>query len=315
MSRRTGMHAGEAATDVLAGLSRVIAALIDRQAAAAMVGVDEATFSAWLEGGDEAAIRRGVALGTLAIHVQELAEYAWGGTWSSGEADLDDALTEAVVVLPLLGTGASELVDAWGNGIFPRSSAETLETVISAATARRSLDAAQLGAITVTTLAALAGVSEKTIRMAANPKNERPLRTSKNGAFTFIEPLAAREWLEQRADFRPTRYHATRRSPLTIASLKTLADHCIEWRKSQGMDIAAMTTELGWSGVQGDAYEAVESNTPPSNVQELKPHDWMKYAEFMGLAEPAEFAKQAYLAVSSAHANLLVASQLGGARR
>src|SRR3546814_17259213 len=108
----------------------------------------------------------------LPSRISELAEYAWGGTFRGSEGDLDDLLTEAVVVVPLLQGGPADLVDVHCQGVIPPQSIRLVNAVVDAATARRTLDSKSYGDLTVAMLASLAQVSEKTIRMSAHPRQE-----------------------------------------------------------------------------------------------------------------------------------------------
>lgn len=60
------------------------------------------------------------------------------------------------------------------------------------------------GVLTLADVALLAGMDEKSVRNAANPKTKNPLKTFSHGSRTYVATADARQWLSGRRGFRPT---------------------------------------------------------------------------------------------------------------
>lgn len=61
-----------------------------------------------------------------------------------------------------------------------------------------------MGVITLSDVALLANMDEKSARNAANPKHKNHLKTFNNGARTYVRVNDAKEWLLARRGFKPT---------------------------------------------------------------------------------------------------------------
>src|SRR3546814_15358772 len=109
----------QAGIDVVAGLAKAIVDLLGRDAAARMLAVSEEAVDVWINDGNETAIRKAATNTLLPSRISELAEYARGGTFRGSEGDLDDLLTEAVVVVHLLQGGPADLVGVQCQGVIP----------------------------------------------------------------------------------------------------------------------------------------------------------------------------------------------------
>lgn len=62
----------------------------------------------------------------------------------------------------------------------------------------------RLGALTLSDVALLANMDEKSVRNAANPKHKNYLKTFNHGARTYVDVDDAKAWLQHRRGFKPT---------------------------------------------------------------------------------------------------------------
>ncbi len=163
---------------------------------------------------------------------------------------------------------------------------DVLHMGLSAFLARMAVDDG-VGLITIEDLAALARVSDKTVRMAANPKNEGALRTYKDGKRTYIKPEDAREWLARRPDFKPTKgldQGASVAGRMTggVTNLREFLLHAS--RRVGGMD--ALGEKLREAGLLAD-----QSTSPGIDVGEIDVGALLRLADYLGLDSPAAFAR------------------------
>lgn len=302
----TAERAADAAVDALIGVCEVVVHLFDWEAASRLVGIDQKEIEEWMSDGATSGVRRALRNATLPTTIALLAEYAWGGRYRGSEGELDDLLTEAIVVLPLLQSGPAELVNAQGEGVISPESRDILATVVDAATARRTLDSASYGDINVAMLAALAGVSEKTIRMAANPKNANALRTTKVGNSTFVLSDDALEWLRRRDGFQETVYNADSSATPAVKDPESLAKALVTLRARRAMSVQEVSAALNWNGEKRAAYEQLELATFSAHRIALTPGDMLALARLMNLDAPVDFAKQAYRAMVASFADSML---------
>ena len=64
----------------------------------------------------------------------------------------------------------------------------------------------RVGFLTLSHVALLANMDEKSVRNAANPKSKDPLKTFSHGSRTYVNAEDAKDWLSRRRGFKPTEY-------------------------------------------------------------------------------------------------------------
>lgn len=301
----------EASTDLILGVAQVVYYLTDANpAAAAIFGLAPEVYSDLaFEPGNDSALReaaRGTRFPQLA---GRLATYVREGVWSEGTPEVHDALSDLMVGITLLqGKTGPCLIGPDGTSQVPDASADVMQQLQSAVSARLALDTD--GQITVPMLAALAGVAEKTVRMAANPLNERPLKTKKEGASTFISAEDALEWLSRRGDFKPSRYYVSEGSRPKFTTLSGLAMHLRGVRTERAEPIEALARALKWGGSAEEAYARLEVGQAPPDLNALQPQHFVQLAERYGIPQPVEFARECYPLMATAYADAVVREQL-----
>ena len=233
-----------------------------------------------------------------------LADYAWNGT-ALPQNDLEDALHELTAAAGLV---SANFVLPDGSECLAAADKDAIQRLANAATARWELDRGE--PIRVEQLAALAGVSEKTVRTATNPKNANPLQVTKSGYWTLIAAEDALAWLGRRNDFIPTHHGARGAKQPQITDSGVLGTTCQKWREHAGQSVEQLADTLQWSASQALAYRSIESQAPGDVIAEFPPQGLHQLALQLALPDPAAFATQAYAVLALAHAAALSEMQI-----
>lgn len=236
-----------------------------------------------------------------------MADYAWNGVVPAND-HIEDMLAELSVAVELL-NGNFMLPD--GSDYLSAPQKEAIRRLGNAADARWNLD--QGHSIRIEQLAALAGVAEKTVRAATNPKGAQPLPVTKNGYWTLIEAEDALAWLVRRNDFRSTHHDKNDPEPSLVTDPDTLASICRNWRTQTGLTIEKLGAALKWSEAQLSAYRGIESQAPGDVIAQFPPRVLHQLGLHLQLPDPAAFAHQAYAVLAIAHARSLSDRQITGA--
>lgn len=110
-------------------------------------------------------------------------------------------------------------------------------------------------------LAKIAGLAEKTIRMAAVGQDKNPdLVTFKNGSRTYVSIEEARRWLTTKnIDYRPTEYSDEQFLPrVDPKTMDELGPYLRTLREKSNQSIPDVTSRLGWDERTVEAYRAIE---------------------------------------------------------
>ncbi len=300
-----------AAIDLLLAFAEVsIYFTDDIKAASAIVGnVDPDTYRMYAGQPTPNPLRTAASQSRFVGLTRRMAHYVNEGVWADSHMDLLDALTDFRIGIELLnGKDGPCLIDCNETSLISENSSSILRQLHTAATARSAIDQGE--SITVPMLAALAGVSEKTVRMAANPNNERPLITTKDGAATLIKADAALEWLNRRGDFKPTRYFASEGSRPQLTSFWALAAHLLAVREERGLSIEEMAKALTWSTDTRNAYAQLERSQPPKDLAAFQPRHLEQLMRHLDIVEPVELARATYPLIATAYGEALAKEQL-----
>lgn len=234
--------------------------------------------------------------GGVGMWMESLAAYAWEGDNANRQHPEDSwgevhMLGQAVAALG----GRVEFDNSHRNfsvfgdvHIGEDRAVDIVRWVVDAYKARARIDWLG-GDISIEELAALAKVTEKTLRMAANPKNEGALKITKRGHRTVITVDDAMEWLARRPDFVPTRNPAQELSPeLHIGGSATqLANYLAGLGASQPA-LRDMAIEAGISEAAWDALAAGEFG---EQLVTPEPEVLVRFATKAGIDQPNAFAR------------------------
>lgn len=278
-------------------------------AACAITGVDAETYRTYSNQSGPNPLRTAAGRSRFVELTSHMATFAWEGTWANSQMDFYDHQTDFRIAIKLLkGKDGPCLMDCNETHLVPENSCAELLRINAAVNARLRLDNDL--PITMAQLAAQARVSEKTVRMAANPNNEQPLITIKDGPKTFVEPNVALEWLNRRGDFKPTRYFAAEGSRPQLTSFWALAAHLLAVREERGLRVEELATALSWSTDTRDAYAKLERNQPPKDLTTFQPRHLEQLMRHLDIVEPVELARATYPLIATAYGEALAKEQL-----
>lgn len=236
-----------------------------------------------------------------------LADYAWEGIWFGNEVSLEEAMTEAETIGQILTSGSPH--DPYGEPCIDEKSLATLGTVLNAANARRELDLPD-GQLGLGQVAVLANVSDKTIRMAANPKLENHLKTENDGKGTIVHSDDARAWLERRPGFKATRLNAGLSGQPQIVDASILATTCNRYREQAGLSLKDLRAKLKWSAEEALAYQNMERGAFSADAPVFDSIRLLSLARTLAFPDPEQFTRDAIRVVYTARAIAEIQHQL-----
>ena len=239
--------------------------------------------------------------------IGRMADFAWRGEWFSNESGLSEAITELNVLDQWLEQPA---FDPYGEPIVDDSSRGLLRLTRDAATGRWLLGE-DGGALGLDQLAALAGVSDKTIRMAANPKKPGHIKTAKVGTRTVVDAEDALEWLTRRPSFHPTRMNVELDGQVHVADAATLAMVCSRFRERSGMNISTLRKALHWSASDTLSYQNMERGHFEHDSPTFNAAQMIQLAEALQLPHKEQFVRDAIRVVVNSRAKAQILRLMG----
>lgn len=286
----TRQQAIKAAEELLVGMAAFCAYLYSPSRAMQLVDMTPEVFAAVarLEDRSTATYQLDSEHFELVRLYGQLADFAWEGTFFGNEVGLQEMLTEAATIEPLLD---DKLRDPFGEYIITRDAAGKLARVLNAATGRSQLESGD--ALQLDQLAALAGISDKTIRMAANPKVENHLKTEKSGRWTIVKSDDALDWLERRPTFKQTRLNAGIDGQRQVTNAKSLAEVCVRYRERAGLSLKDLRARLNWTAQDALAYQNMERGEFTAHARVFDAMQLIALASLFQLPDAGQFARDA----------------------
>lgn len=234
--------------------------------------------------------------------LRHLIDYAWSGVSDADPNWIVGLLHDICVPVELLG---GSLMTPAGEDLVSKESVELIKRVANAANARYSLDEGH--ALTIEWLAALANVSDRTIRSATSSSNPNAIPITKDGHRTFIEAPHALEWLSGRKDFVPTQRPDNRPTTTGLIRAAQPGDAWKEWREARDLTVEDLARQLGWISGQAGAYQQIESGIPGDDMLTLLPVFWHALASHLDSEDPGAVAALTYRKLATAYADWRVA--------
>lgn len=202
---------------------------------------------------------------------------------------------EAALQLPLESHAGMRLVRPLDAARLPDPQAMCLR-VIAHAVARIALLRGE--PLTLNQVATLAGLAEKTVRMAANPKNADRLVTYKDGHNAYVDPEEAQRWLMRRAHFKPSRMLDATHDARRYSSVVALSEHLRELRGAVALETAQLASQLGWGRKHREAYEQLERGDSDLDPRPLTIAQLVKLGRVFGITDIGGFAREAASALA-----------------
>lgn len=136
-------------------------------------------------------------------------------------------------------------------------------------------------------LAALARVSDKTIRMAANPKVPGALKTKKLGNRTVVTAEDALAWLSRRPDFRPTDTSTVTAGGMLVGVPEQLKNTRLAAEPNGRFSSALASNEIPLA-----TWMSIEGGDGHPDLEGLEAARLASIARDLGLLHPEEFARR-----------------------
>jgi hypothetical protein len=143
-------------------------------------------------------------------------------------------------------------------------------------------------------LAVIAGLAEKTVRMAAVGQDKNPdLVTFKIGTRTYVTPAEARRWMAtKKIDYRPTEYSEDQfLPPVDPKDIEELGPFLRTLREKTNQTTVAVGSRLGWNENTLKAYEALENGGKDLVPTEFSFDVIMQLAQVICPSESAELIR------------------------
>ncbi len=230
--------------------------------------------------------------------MRQVYDFVTTGIWDTGSLEEFGHELEAYQQLCRL-----ELESHGGASLAPSIDPQRLPSpqqmcglVLEHAVARGSLLRGE--SLTLSEVAMLAGLAEKTIRMAANPKNPDRLVTYKDGHNTYVTADEALRWLSDRPGFRPTRMADDARTVRAYGSVDSLARHCKQLRADAGLTLPELFKQLAWKKPLQTTYRQLEEAAADLDPRPLGIPQLSKLGQALGVSDVRQFTKQAALVLA-----------------
>ena len=162
---------------------------------------------------------------------------------------------------------------------------QILVSLCKAAYARWAISAGM--DLSLTELADLARVSEKTIRMAANPKVAGALKTKKVGNRTAVAPEDALAWLSRRPDFCPTD-----NSTITAEGSQIEVPEQLRNARQSAEADGRFSSALVASGIPLATWTSLEAGAGHPDLKGLEAERLTLLAGRLELRNPDDFARR-----------------------
>jgi hypothetical protein len=291
-------HVERAVYEVLWEFITVIEPLFGPASTARLLGLPEDELESWLGNWKFPSDQRDLARLSESVggHAASLGAYVWRGDPaginhpenSYPEIHLLGQVVEAMADKVLFETDRGGWFGAASPLIGENKATDIVRWAVYGYIARARIDWLG-GDITVEQLAALARVSEKTLRMAANPKNEGALRITKRRHRTVVTTDDAMEWLARRPDFIPTqRTKLYPSSELDIGGTASQFKGYIEALERLKPSLRKAASDSGLSDAR---IAALLAGDPSAKTFAFEPDELLRFAHAAEIDQPTTFAR------------------------
>ena len=150
--------------------------------------------------------------------------------------------------------------------------------------------------MTLSQIALLADLSEKSVRMAATGRDRNPdLPTYKDGTQTLVTAEEAERWLRARPSYKPTQIHGDKSAISLLARTNhQVAQLLTSFREHSKLSIEQLARRMEWSPQQTEMYEQIEGGWWDQGDVDVSLFDLatvVKLARIFKIDEPLEFVR------------------------
>jgi len=221
--------------------------------------------------------------------VSKVIDYLNTNTWQGDAEDLWKSFIELFPLHCLLEgnwqTRQGDLVITMcygsGDSAIDREAAEKLFRAIKVFSARANFEYCR-EEITISELASISGLAEKTVRMAAIGQDKNPdLTIFKSGRMTLVTIEEAHRWMASKnIGYRPTVYTSkTSLPPVEPTSVSELGVYLRRIRESSEIDYESLTTLTQWQESMMQTYRKLESGVVDEDLNQFSTKDLVLLAQ------------------------------------
>jgi hypothetical protein len=226
------------------------------------------------------------------INLEQVVDFTESGEWPGTVPELvavANALEPFRVIIE-----SDAICGLYTDPLIEDTDRELLVTVLGRLLARRQLLSGQ--PLTLPQVALLAGLAEKSVRMAAMGRDRNPdLNSYKEGAMVYVTAAEAERWLGQRDSYRPTCV----RGDVAAVNLAVRTNHQIavlleSLRDRAKLSVAELGERMGWNERQLATYARVEEawwNAEDIDAAVFDVPTVAKLARVLAVDPPLEFVR------------------------
>jgi hypothetical protein len=224
-------------------------------------------------------------------HVGRIVDYLNTNVWHGDPSNLWATLKELTALYGLLESPFA-IINESENAIDGDSAAAIFE-VLEEFFARVNFEFED-EALELKELALVAGLAEKTVRMAAVGQDKNPdLTTFKIGSRTYVTPEEAKRWLAtKKTDYRPIQYSEDQfLPPVDPKDLGELGGFLRDLREKSYATIDELANRLAWDDSTRIAYELIENSADDIDVSALQFDQMLQLSQAICPGESAELVR------------------------
>ena len=232
-------------------------------------------------------IERSIIVG----HVGRAFDYLNTNVWHGDPSNLWSTLKELTPLYGLLESPFA-IIDPTENAIHAEAAASVFH-ILEEFFARVNFEFED-EALELKELATIAGLAEKTVRMAAVGQDRNPdLVTFKVGSRTYVSIEESRRWLAtKKIDYRPTEYSDEQfLPPVDPKTMDELGPYLRTIREKVNLPIDEVGSRLGWDETTLEAYRAIEEGAGDIDLTSITLEVVMQLGQAICPSESSELVR------------------------
>jgi len=223
-------------------------------------------------------------------HMTRVIDFLNTSVWHGDPSNLWGTLNE-LTPFHLILQSKPGLVDEVAGQMIKSAHAKKISTALDAFTAYVLL--VNEMPVDIRQLAAISGLAEKTVRMAAVGRDRNPdLVTVKDGTRTLIPSNEAIRWLKSKIEFKELDWSSEQfLPPDDPKDIGELGPYLQNLRKISGLSVEELASMLGWDSDTKCAYEELEQDAEIINFKLLPTAVVMQLAQVITPGDSVDLVK------------------------